>query len=88
MTMPAYDFEYDAPDRESMILLSSLTKEQLRVVVDLMRELTKTNASALYVPQTEDELLARVDHSIQQANRGEYRDSEAFEAELEAELRL
>ena len=94
MTMPAYDMDYEASYRESMALLPELTGEQLRIVLPVLREFARHNndeisvndETAMIKPQTEAQLLARIDDSLAQIERGEWRDLTEFVAEMEAEL--
>lgn len=50
--------------------------------------LAKTNETAVYKPQTEEQLLARVDVSIEHAKRGMHEDVEIVESELIREFGL
>lgn len=50
--------------------------------------LAKTNETAVYEPQTEEQLLARVDASIEHAKQGMYEDIESVECDLIQEFGL
>ena len=77
-----------------------LSKRELDIIGDVADEFSKTRfadvADALDAadildagirPLSEEELFARIERSVAQADRGEYRDAEEFEAELDAELK-
>ena len=50
--------------------------------------ISNSSVSRPYRPLSEDELLARIDHSIDQIEQGAYQDSESFENELVREFGL
>lgn len=50
--------------------------------------LAKTNGTSVYEPQTEEQLLARIDASIEHAKQGIYEDIEKVERELVQEFGL
>ena len=73
-------------------LLSGLKEDQLEAVQTVIIALLKTDdkfdegGPAPFQPQTEAQLLARIDHSLAQIESGEYSDSEEVENELLAEI--
>ena len=75
-------------------LLSGLKGEQLEAVQMVIIAMLKSNSEfnetglAPFQPQTEAQLLARIDHSLAQIEQGEFMDAEEVENELLAEMDL
>ena len=73
-------------------LLSGLKEDQLAavqaVIIALLKKNEKKNESGPdpFQPQTENQLLARIDHSLAQIESGEFSDAEDVENELLAEM--
>ncbi len=73
-------------------LLSGLKEDQLEAVQAVIIALLKRDGDfeetgpAPFQPQTEAQLLARIDHSLSQIETGEYADAEDVENELLAGL--
>ena len=69
-------------------LLSGLKEDQLEAVQTVILAFLKQdgrvdeNGIAPFQPQTEAQLLARIDHSLAQISTGEYSDAEDVENEL------
>ena len=84
------DFTYD--------LLTSLTDDELEAVQAVAIAFLKKNRQTVtdrlqdtYTPfqaKTEDQLVSRIDHSLEQIKSGNYQDAEDFEKELFAEIDL
>lgn len=73
-------------------LLSGLKEEQLEAVQAVIIAMLKSDGGfdetgpAPFQPQTEAQLLARIDHSLAQIEKGEFSDAEEVENELLAEI--
>ncbi|MBQ6504612.1 MAG: hypothetical protein IJI57_11940 [Flexilinea sp.] len=81
------DFTYD--------LLSSLTDDELEAVqavaIAFLKKDRQTKLQDMYTPfqaKTEDQLISRIDHSLEQIKSGKYQDAEEFEKELFTEIEL
>ena len=68
--------------------LGRLSPRQLDVVRAVVDTLDSQNAEnvVLFQPQTEEQLLARIDHSLAQIDAGLYEDADDVVAELMAEI--
>lgn len=72
----------------SMIqLLSDSDIEAVQVIVQALYEKTQLS-DAIYKPQTEEQLLARIDASIEHGKNGLYEDAEKVEKDLIKEFNL
>ena len=75
-------------------LLSGLKEDQLEAVQAVIIAMLKSDSEfdgagpAPFQPQTEAQLLARIDHSLAQIGTGEFSDAEEVENELLAEIDL
>ena len=82
------DYTYD--------LLSGLSEDELEAVQAVAIAFLKKNRENKFVDegddnipfraQTEEQLIARIDHSLEQIKKGQFQDSEEFEKELFAEI--
>lgn len=90
MAMQARDSQWQESYRRVIRVLPTLTKRELDIIGDVVDEFTKNITTDIDVdikPLTEEELFSRIEISVSQADRGEYRDAEEFEAEFDAELK-
>ena len=73
-------------------LLSGLTVDQLEAIQALAIVFLKDNdmidesEASVFQPQSEAQLLSRIDHSLSQIDAGLFSDAEEFEAELLSEI--
>lgn len=84
------DYTYD--------LLSGLSDDELEavqaVVIAFLKKDRQTkselnqNAYTPFKAKTEEQLVSRIDHSLEQIKSGHYQDAEEFEKELFAEIEL
>ena len=70
--------------------MSSEERSAVEVVVNsiITSHIKESIEEAVFPPLTENELFARIDHSLAQANNGEFADADAFEKELATEFGL
>ena len=92
MAMEARDLQWQESYHRVSRALPMLTKRELDIIGDVVDEFSKNRsadalADAGIKPLSEEEMLARIDRSLAQADRGEVRDAEEFEAEFDAELK-
>lgn len=88
--------EYRRPDLSQLDytydLISGLSDDELEAVQSIAMAFIKKNKVSEstsdrqqpvpFQPQTEEQLLARIDHSLSQIESGEYSDAESVEQEL------
>ena len=77
-------------------LLSGLTDDELDAIQAVAIAFLKRDRGTRFVEegddvvpfqaQTEEQLIARIDHSLEQIKNGQFQDSEEFEKELFAEI--
>lgn len=93
--MEARDLQWQESYHRVSRVLPMLTKRELDIIGDVADEFAKKDGMAESVnaadsgirPLSEEELYARIEKSLAQADRGEVRDAEEFEAEFDAELK-
>lgn len=87
MTMEAHDLQWQESYHRVSRVLPMLSKRELDIIGDVADEFSKRASDAGIRPLSEEELLSQIDRSIAQADRGEVRDADEFEAEFDAELK-
>ena len=72
MSEPVSEYQWQESFRRISAVLPALTKKELDIIGDVATEFVKNSASDRDIrPLNEQELWARIDHSIEQADRGE-----------------
>ena len=87
MAMEAHDLQWQESYHRVSRVLPMLSKRELDIIGDVADEFSKRASDAGIRPLSEGELLAQIDRSIAQADCGEVRDADEFEAEFDAELK-
>ena len=73
-------------------MLPSLSKRELDIIGDVADEFVKRSSADSAVsegirPLSEEELFDRIEKSVAQADQGQFREADEFEAEFDAELK-
>lgn len=92
MTMQAHDMQWQDSFRRVSRMLPSLTKRELDIIGDVVGEFAKRSSVEAAVsegikPLSEEELFERIERSVAQADQGQFREADEFEAEFDAELK-
>ena len=92
MTMQTHDMQWLDSFRRVSRMLPSLTKRELDIIGDVADEFAKRSSADVAVsegirPLSEEELFSRIEKSVAQANQGQLREADEFEAEFDAELK-
>lgn len=89
MTMAARDVTWNDSYQRVNKLLPHLSKRELDIIADVASEFQKaSNHDSEITPLSEIELLAMVDHAIEQADRGEVFTLEETMAYIDKEFEL
>lgn len=89
MAMPARELQWQESFRRVSSVLPILTKEELDIIGDVATEFARNAKPNREIRTlTEDELWARIDHSLEQANRGEVLTFEETMASIDEEFGL
>ena len=92
MTMQTHDMQWLDSFRRVSRMLPSLSKRELDIIGDVADEFVKRSSADTAVsegirPLSEEELFDRIEKSVAQADQGQFREADEFEAEFDAELK-
>ena len=92
MTMQTHDMQWQDSFRRVSRMLPSLSKRELDIIGDVADEFVKRSSADTAVsegirPLSEEELFDRIEKSVTQADQGQIREADEFEAEFDAELK-
>ena len=83
------EYQWQESFRRISAVLPALTKKELDIIGDVATEFVKNSASDRDIrPLNEQELWARIDHSIEQADRGEVLTLEETMESIDQEFEL
>ena len=83
------EYQWQESFRRISVVLPALTKKELDIIGDVATEFVKNSASDRDIrPLNEQELWARIDHSIEQADRGEVLTLEETMESIDQEFEL
>ena len=89
MTMTAHEPEWQKSFHRVASVLPVLTQKELDIIGDVATEFVRNAASVRELrPLSEDEVWARIDYSLEQADRGEVLTLEETMASIDREFGL
>jgi len=89
MSEPVSEYQWQESFRRISAVLPALTKKELDIIGDVATEFVKNSASDRDIrPLNEQELWDRIDHSIEQADRGEVLTLEETMESIDQEFEL